>query len=300
MLRLQLLPLRCGLLCLCLLLWAPLTVRAQDPTLLVVRQDGSEGAFETISDALDEIPKDPDGPYIIEIRDDGTYEEEVKVNIHSSASATLTIRAGAGNTPSILSNKNKKPALKISSPFVVVEGLILLGGSRSPGLHIDWADDVTVRDCDIHGAKEHDAPGLYVQGAQRVLIEDNLIHDNVGILVFDAEDGANTIRNNRIYDNEKRGIWIYKGTANTTVVNNTLYHNKVEIHREGEQEERGGWGGKHIPQQHRRSPPEQGLLRAGEHERRRQSARRHRVRLQPVLRRGWRHSCRPFSQSGSG
>ena len=228
--RLQSLPLRRGLLSLCLLLSSPLAVRAQDPTLLVVRQDGGEGVFETISDALDEIPKDPDGPYIIEIRDDGTYEEEVKVNIHSSASATLTIRAGAGNTPSILSDKNNKPALKISSPFVVVEGLILLGGSRSPGLHIDWADDVTVRDCDIHGAKEHDAPGLYVQGAQRVLIEDNLIHDNdVGILVFDAEDGVNTIRNNRIYDNEKRGIWIYKGTANTTVVNNTLYHNKVEI-----------------------------------------------------------------------
>ncbi len=34
--RLQSLPLRCGLLCLCLLLWAPLTVRAQDPTLLFV------------------------------------------------------------------------------------------------------------------------------------------------------------------------------------------------------------------------------------------------------------------------
>ena len=59
---------------------------------------------------------------------------------------------------------------------------------------------------------------------------DNAIHDNgVGIIVFDAKDGGNMIRNNRIYDNAESGIWIYKGSANTTVVNNTLFSNFIEI-----------------------------------------------------------------------
>ncbi|HJP30224.1 MAG TPA: right-handed parallel beta-helix repeat-containing protein [Candidatus Latescibacteria bacterium] len=215
---------------LCLVRCVPMAVRAQE-TVLIVTQQEDDGFFTTISAALDAIPDEMAGPYVIEIRDDETYEEQVKVNVNSSASATLTIRPGVGNTPAIQSDKNKKPALKISSPFVTVEGLTLLGRGQSSGVHLDWADDVTVRDCDIRDAEGGPRSGVYIQGAQRALITDNTIRDNgVGILVFDAEDGGNTIRNNRIYNNRVRGIWIYKGSANTSVLNNTLYHNQVEIH----------------------------------------------------------------------
>ena len=71
---------------------------------------------------------------------------------------------------------------------------------------------------------------VFIQGAQRALVVDNAIHDNgVGIIVFDAKDDGNTIRNYRIYDNAESGIWIYKGSANTTVVNNALFSNFIEI-----------------------------------------------------------------------
>lgn len=56
MIRLTALPNLRGLLILCLLL--PVIAGAQDPTLLVVRQEGGDGAFQTIEDALKEIPKD--------------------------------------------------------------------------------------------------------------------------------------------------------------------------------------------------------------------------------------------------
>lgn len=217
------------LLILALVLCAPLTVVAQE-TLLVVRQEGDNGAFETVSDALDEIPEELSGNYVIEIRDNETYEEQVKVDVKSSAQSTVTIRAGDGNTPSIVSDKKKKHALTITSPFVTVEGLRLRGGEESSGLHIDWADDVTIRNCEVDGAEEKDTAGLFLQGAQRALIENNTIRNNVvGIRVYDAEDEGNTIRFNRIYNNRKRGLWLYKGTANSTVVNNTIYHNTIEI-----------------------------------------------------------------------
>ncbi len=56
MIRLTALPNLRALLILCLLL--PVIAGAQDPTLLVVRQEGGDGAFQTIEDALKEIPKD--------------------------------------------------------------------------------------------------------------------------------------------------------------------------------------------------------------------------------------------------
>ena len=170
------------------------------------------------------------GHYIIEIRDDDTYNEAIDVKIRSSAEATLTIRAAVGSIPAVESDKNNKPALKVSFPFVTVEGLRLIGAKRSAGVHINWADDVTVRGRDICGADERSTQGVFIQGAQRALVVDNAIHDNgVGIIVFDAKDGGNMIRNNRIYDNAESGIWIYKGSANSTVVNNTLFSNFIEI-----------------------------------------------------------------------
>ena len=169
------------------------------------------------------------GHYIIEIRDDDTFSEAIVVKIRSSAEATLTIRAAVGSTPAVESDKNNKPALKVSFSFVSVEGLRLIGAKRSAGVH-NCVDDVTVRGCDIYGAGERGTQGVFIQGAQRALVVDNAIHDNgVSIIVFDAKDDDNTIRNNRIYDNAESGIWIYKGSANSTVFNNTLFSYFIEI-----------------------------------------------------------------------
>lgn len=203
----------------------------QGATVLAVRKEGGDGAFRSLGEALDEIPQTMAGPYVIEIRDSETYEEAVVVSVRSSATATLTIRAEAGRAPRIVSDRNRKAALTIESPFTAVEGLTLQGGDQSEGVHISWADDNTVRGCTIQGAHDQDTPGVYIQGGQGNLVVGNEIRDNdVGVLVFDAAGDGNAIRNNRIHGNEAKGIWIYRESANTQVVNNTLYDNRSEIY----------------------------------------------------------------------
>ncbi len=68
MIHLHTLPPLRGLLCLCLLLGVPLATWAQEATLFIVSQQEDDGFFTTISAALDAIPIDMDGHYVIEIR----------------------------------------------------------------------------------------------------------------------------------------------------------------------------------------------------------------------------------------
>ena len=203
---------------------------AQDPALLVVRQDAGDDAFTSIGEALESIPRRPETSYLIEIQDSRTYEESVDIAVNTSEEVTLTLRAQSGQSPTVVAAKKKHAAITLSTGFVTVEGLTLQGGGRRPGLHISWADDNTIRNCVVRGSRDKQTPGIYVQGGQRNRIVDNVITDNqVGILIF-AEASDNIVSHNLIYGNLVRGIWMYKKTARNRVLHNTLWRNGLEFH----------------------------------------------------------------------
>lgn len=207
-------------------------VIAQNPVVLVVLEDGSSGddEFESISDALDAVPKTLDAAYVIEIRDDGTYEERVVVNKNTSASNTLTIRAQEGQNPTVVAAEYKKPAIQVKSPYVTIEDLQVRGGNRSVGIHLLNADHGVVRRCTVWGATHKQTPGIYIHNGRGNQIVDNEIRDNVvGVQLLGAAGQDNVLRNNRIHSNRNRGLWLFRTIARNQILNNTFYDNGVEI-----------------------------------------------------------------------
>ena len=75
---------------------------------LVVRQDGEGDAFTSISAAIGAVPKKPDTHYLIEIQDSETYEEAVVIAKKTKETATLTVRAQAGQSPTVVSTKKRR------------------------------------------------------------------------------------------------------------------------------------------------------------------------------------------------
>lgn len=235
----------------------PAAAVAQETVLLVVRQDAGggryrsdededededddgdedegrrdeDGLYPTVSDALDDIPKRVDAPYVIEIQDSGTYDEFVVINKKTAADRPITIRAQVGQSPTIQSSKNKKPAIHVKSPFVTLENLVLVGRNQAEGVHINSADDVTVRDCTIRGAENRSTPGIYVQESRRVLLQGNVVTGNdVGILFYGENASDGRVLNNILLDNTERGLWIYGGAGGNVVRNNTFVRNSIEI-----------------------------------------------------------------------
>lgn len=197
-------------------------------TVIVVRQDGS-GDAASLSAALDELPRNIEAAYVIEFQDSEVYEEAVGINEKIKDGGSLTIRAGDGQAPVLRSDKNKVAALTLTSSSTTLEGLIVEGGDRQEGIHIDWSDDHVIRGCVIRGASS-DTPGLYIQGGRNNLIIDNDITGNdIGIELHDAANN-NVIRNNRIYRNAERGLWIWKESEENQILQNTFESNAVEIH----------------------------------------------------------------------
>lgn len=93
------------------------------------------------------------------------------------------------------------------------------------------------------------APAIYVDGAQNIIVERNLVHDNDrGIGIMSENIGFPTanciVRNNFVYNNYTSGIYLggYEGqsggggTNNCSFVNNTLFFNNRELGYFGEVE----------------------------------------------------------------
>lgn len=218
---------RCARTATILLLLIQSAVSAQ--VLLTVADDDAD--FDSVQDAVDDIPKNLDASYIIEIQDNDTYEENVVVKKNTTSEFTITIRGQQGRRPTIESDDDKKPAIKIRSPYVTIENLTLVGTERGPGVHIAVVNDCTIRRCTIRDASEGTTAGIVVQGAARTQILDNLIIDNrVGILLRDEDADDCLIRNNRIVDNALRGIWLFRKIDGNRIINNTLARNGLEIH----------------------------------------------------------------------
>ena len=204
---------------------------AAQPTVLAVRQDGAGGAYTTVTAAIEAIPGTLPNAYVVEIQDSETYKENVEIAKNTGAEETLTIRAQAGQAPTVRSDKKNRAAIEVASHYVILEDLILQGGSKRVGAHISWANHNTVRGCTVHGSKDKSTPGIFVQGGAHNNLVDNTLYDNdVGIRIYDPAADHNVVRNNLIRDNRERGIWIYRGARNNQVLNNTLYHNDLEIH----------------------------------------------------------------------
>jgi parallel beta-helix repeat protein len=216
-----------------ILLVALATVSVVDPvaaqTTISIRQDGS-GDVTSLEDALDALPNHLDDPYILEFQDSETYEETVTVDVNIRNGGSLTITAAAGELPILQSSESEKPVLILESSGVTVEGLILEGGNKQPGVHIDWSDNHTIRGCIIRGTRQGKTAGIYIQGGQNNLVVDNDITDNqVGVRLFNQADN-NVIRNNRIYRNLVRGLWLYKKSAANEILHNSFEQNAIEIH----------------------------------------------------------------------
>jgi len=198
-------------------------------TTISILQDGS-GDVESLVGALGELPNRLNEPYILEFQDSETYEETATVDVRIREGGSLTIRAASGQFPILRSDKNKKAAVILASSGVILEGLVLEGGNKRPGVHIEWSDHHTIRGCVIRGTRQANTAGIYIQGGQNNLVVDNDLTDNrVGIVLFDQADN-NVIRNNRIFDNEVRGLWLYKEAAENQILHNSLWHNAIEIH----------------------------------------------------------------------
>jgi len=213
--------------------------------ILTVRQDGA-GDFTSINEALDAVPALLTEPYIIEIRDSAVYYETVRIEKTTSALNPLMLRSNVSaktdppktGLPLVVVQDTYAAAISIFCDYVTVESIRVQGGDRSHAISVKGRHNV-ISFCEAFGAYNQDCAGICLNEAGDNRLAKNRVHDNQnGIRIYDYGSHNNIIENNVIYDNDYRGIWIYRTCTGNLVTNNVLYNNGMEIHL--------GHGGEHY------------------------------------------------------
>ena len=213
--------------------------------IITVRQDGA-GDFTSINEALDAVPALLTEPTIIEIRDPAVYYETVRIDKTTSAENPLMLRSNVSaksgtpksGTPLVVVQDTYAAAISIYCDYVTVECIRAQGGDRSHAISVKGRHNV-ISFCEAFGAYNQDSAGICLDEAGDNRLAKNRIHDNQnGIRIYDYGSHNNIIENNVIYDNDYRGIWIYRTCTGNLATNNVLYNNGMEIHL--------GHGGEHY------------------------------------------------------
>jgi len=209
--------------------------RVASADLYVTVDQWGGGDATSITDALALVPPAPLEPVLIEILDDEAYYETVVIDKTTTATTPLTLAAATGASPTIYGQTTYQGAIQVSSPYTTIRGLIVVACSCSGGSGINiQADHVTVEQCTVSSALSPNADSDPLGGVNIVaggaFVRHNVICGNdSGIRVYDYPGDDAVIRNNLVFGNLYRGIWMYRETNGNQVYNNTLHDNGFEI-----------------------------------------------------------------------
>jgi hypothetical protein len=133
----------------------------------------------------------------------GSYTEALRTVRGGLAGRPIRVRANGGRGSVVVTNR-WATVLRISHPFITVEGLVIDGqyGAYDTIVATADADDLTLRDLEVRRSTKD---LVYIQAAHTVLIEQSLIHH-----ALNAADGrtdahgivAGAVRNLTIRDTE--------------------------------------------------------------------------------------------------
>ena len=190
---------------------------AQEATLITVRQDG-EGDYTTIQAAINSIPSTLLTSYIVEIQDSETYAERAKIKENTDETHTITLRAAAGQTPT-LRPPNKKDGILIQSSYVTIEGCAI-DASNKYGINVDNEDHVTIRNCTVYGGTSQGGIKLHKTDYSRVV--GNRVYDNKTGIRISKQSDYNSLRNNLIYLNSQYAVYVDDDADSDTLINNAI------------------------------------------------------------------------------
>ncbi|MCG2717078.1 MAG: right-handed parallel beta-helix repeat-containing protein, partial [Candidatus Marinimicrobia bacterium] len=205
----------------------------------IVKQDGT-GDYTTIQAAINAVPSNliTDGnSYIVEVQDNGIYNETVTISKTTEITHDLIVRAQTGQTPEVRGQNTYSAAFNTSTNYLTLDGFIAMGGDRRNAIKVSGSYCI-IRSNTAYGTNNQGYPGIDISGGHNQ-VEGNIVRNNQnGIVVYNYGGDYNTIKNNIVYSNTYRGIWVYRYADYNNVFHNTLYNNVKEIHI--------GHGGEHY------------------------------------------------------
>ena len=191
--------------------------------------DNPSQPWLTIQAAIDAIPSSLGEPYIVQVQDSGTYNEQVTVSGKTtSVTNTITIPAQSGQTPTISWSVNSQYVIKIDGvDYVTLEGLKITSNSsyNQIGVWVYSSDYFILQNNEIDQNGKNDTKGIRVQISNDGKITKNIIHHNyIGAEIYYINPGSNnnTIHNNLLYDNTAEGIQFHNSGGHS-IFNNTIY-----------------------------------------------------------------------------
>ncbi|MBI4281425.1 right-handed parallel beta-helix repeat-containing protein [Candidatus Uhrbacteria bacterium] len=198
-------------------------LRAHAATTFSVCETGC--GFTTIQSAIDAIPARMSDAYTVEIRDSRIYAESLTISGKAtSATKTITLRAGAGTTPTIPSPSYGSALRLYYQQYVTIDGLNFSGGlrDRAGGVDFEGASHNTIRNSRFSAFNR--ATMLTIYGGEYNIVENNIFEKSVGahgVTVYFYNSG-NIIRNNTFINVQKAIVLGDRVRANT-ITENTFF-----------------------------------------------------------------------------
>jgi len=203
--------------CVGLLLWLGQSSVSEGQTTRFV---GAGQTYATITDAYNAANNND----IIEIADSAIYNESLTLN-----KSGLTIRAGAGQTPTVRGNSQFQGSLFfVLANDTTIEGLNLDGIDQTGSVVLTSAtSSVHVRNNTIFNGSTGISSAFAVGNTTDFTITGNTLFDNGdGIRVNDASGGL--VSGNTSTSQNGVGIAVGPGASNIIVQNNTISGNGIE------------------------------------------------------------------------
>ncbi|MBM4386758.1 MAG: DNRLRE domain-containing protein, partial [Deltaproteobacteria bacterium] len=190
--------------------------------------------WKTVQGAINSVPSVLDAAYIVEITNSATYNETVTITAKTTtAKNTLTVRAQSGQSPLIVGQNTYSAAVTLQTVnYVTLKGLRTKGGDRRNAIRlIDGSNYNTIEGCEAFGTTNQGYSAIDIKkSANNIVTGCSIYGSQNGISVYDYGAADNVIKNNLIYNNTYRGVWIYRVTYGNVVANNTIYNNATGIH----------------------------------------------------------------------
>lgn len=201
-----------------------------------VKQAGG-GDYTTIQAAVNAIPASPVSPWVIEVQDSATYNEQVLISGKTTTAANrIWLRAGIGASPVI--NPNSAAAtyvIQVSSvPYTTVSGFGITGLTSSSaigGVLVTGSAQCTVEGCDVY----NNLGGIFFQTSSTDGTIRNCTARSItgGGFIWDGYQVTASSHRARVYgcvsyldgSDSRHGLFV--DTATDVVVRNCIFYNKA-------------------------------------------------------------------------
>jgi parallel beta-helix repeat protein len=159
----------------------------------------------------------------------GAYNESVTITRSGTAQALLTFMAAPGETVIFDGQGIKDYGLTVhNATHVVLDGFTVRNFRKDGIWLLDFADNVTVRNCTVHGCG---GMGIFVRGGDDCVVEYNEVYGNTtGIFVSWRDSNQNypyrtRVRENLVYDHGILDPESGDGIASDSSLDGTFEHN---------------------------------------------------------------------------